>query len=274
MNGDDRLVAGEGAINHYWMMCFANDAIRNRLGLKYISQMWDSTPYWYLWFEDLPGVFKLSLLECVVETDWDWRALFRVKYYPHPEETAFQGLAVVEQICRMSGLFQTKPAEWKDGETGCACHGGIHHQEGRFAELRDGTGAPLASTAEKIPEDFFLAGQMELRHCSGRCSELSWESQEHWRVQMTENYYITDQEGTSLKVLRKGDVDRDFPGWMLTDFVARRFAIGWQEHHGFVHVSEVSQEKNGLDLSSDGRTVHASPSSTIRCRRVCRHMKN
>ena len=274
MNGEDRLVAGEGAINHYWMMCFANDAIRNRLGLKYISQMWDSTPYWYLWFEDLPGVFKLSLLECVAETDWDWRALFRVKYYPHPEETAFQGLAVVEQICRMSGLFQTKPAEWKDGETGCACHGGIHHQEGRFAELRDGTGAPSASTAEKIPEDFFLAGQMELRHCSGRCSELSWESQEHWRVQMTENYYITDQEGTSLKVLRKGDVDRDFPGWMLTDFVARRFAIGWQEHHGFVHVSEVSQEKNGLDFTSDGRTLNASPSVTIRRRRVCRYMKN
>ena len=115
MSDLDRLVAGEGAINHYWTVCFANDDIRNRLGLKYISQMWDQTPYWYLWFSDLPGVFKLSLLECVAEPEWDWRALFRIKYYPRPEETTFHGLSVLEQICRMSEMFETKPAQWKEG---------------------------------------------------------------------------------------------------------------------------------------------------------------
>ncbi|HWR29623.1 MAG TPA: hypothetical protein VN631_07300, partial [Negativicutes bacterium] len=274
MNGDDRIVAGEGAINHYWTVCFANDVTRNRLGLKYISQMWDQTPYWYLWFGDLPGVFKLSLLECVEEPAWDWRALFRIKYYPHPEEAAFQGLSVLEQICRMSELFKTKPAEWKEGETGCACHGGIHHHGIRFEDLRDGTGAPLASKAEEIPEDFFLAGQMELRHRTGCCSELSWESQESWRIQMTENYYISDQDGTELKVLRKGDIDRDFSGWVLTDFVARRFALGWQEHHGFQSVVESSEEKNGIDFTSDGKTLNASPSATIRHRLVCQRMQH
>ena len=273
MSDLDRLVAGEGAINHYWTVCFANDDIRNRLGLKYISQMWDQTPYWYLWFGDLPGVFKLSLLECVAEPEWDWRALFRIKYYPRPEETAFQGLSVLEQICRMSEMFETKPAQWKEGETGCACHGGIHHHGVRFSDLREGTGAPLVRTAAEIPEDFFLAGQMELKHRNGQGSELSWESQDHWQVRMTENYYITDRDGTALKVLRKGEIDRDFPGWMLTDFVARRFAIGWQEHHGFQQVSELVEEKNGLDFSSDGRTLNASPSTTVRQRVVCRRMR-
>lgn len=192
MSSEDRLVAGEGAINYFWTLCFANDDIRSRLGLKYISQMWDSTPYWYLWFNNFPGVFKLSLLECVAEPDWDWRALFRVKYYPRPEEAAFQGLSVLEQICRMGESFQTKPAEWQGEEDGCACHGGIHHHGVRFEDLKEETGAPLASKSAEIPDDFFLAGQMELKHRNGQCSEVSWQSQDQWRVQMTENYYISD----------------------------------------------------------------------------------
>ena len=48
MSGEDRLIAGEGAINHYWMVCFSNDLTREKLGLKYISQMRDKDPYWYL----------------------------------------------------------------------------------------------------------------------------------------------------------------------------------------------------------------------------------
>lgn len=160
----DRLVVGEGTLNHFWTLCFADETLRHKLGLKYISQMWDQNPYWYLWFVDLPGVFKLSLLDCVVEAGWEWRALFRIKYYPRPEESVFQGLSVLEQICRMSDLFLTRPAQWAGGETGCVCHGGVHHHHGpRFADLQDGTGVPAASRAAEIPEDFFLAGEMEDR---------------------------------------------------------------------------------------------------------------
>ena len=63
----DRLVVGEGTLNHFWTLCFADESQRHKLGLKYISQMWDQNPYWYVWFVDLPGVFKLSLLDCTAE---------------------------------------------------------------------------------------------------------------------------------------------------------------------------------------------------------------
>ena len=274
MNGEDRLIAGEGAINHFWMVCFSNDLVREKLGLKYISQMRDKDPYWYLWFHDFPGVFKFSLLECVADSRWDWRALLRIKYYPHPDESIFHGLSVLEQICRLSEIFQTKPAQWQGGETSCACCGGVHHHEGeRFADLREGTGAPLAGLADGIPEDFFLAGQMEIKFLRDKVSEVSWESQDYWRVTMTENYYMGDQDGATMKVLRKGDIDRDFPGWMLTDFVARRFAMGWQEHHGFSRASELLSNEEGLEFSSDGRNLRANPSATIRCHQVCRRME-
>ena len=270
----DRLVLGEGTVNHYWTLCFANEELRQRMGLKYISQMWDQTPYWYLWFVDLPGVFKLSLLECVEEIPWDWRALFRIKYYPRPEENAFLGLSVLEQICRMSDLFHTRPAQWAGGETGCVCHGGIHHHGVRFADLQEETGIPSASRAAEIPEDFFLAGEMELRYGDARGSEVSWKSQDFWRVRMTENYFLTDQDGTSLKVLRKGDVDRDFPGWMLTDFIARRFSLGWQEYKRYERQSEKEEEQSGVEFLCDGHSLHQQLCPTIRCKSICRHMEH
>ena len=91
---------------------------------------------------------------------------------------------------------------------------------------------------------------------------------------MTENYYIPNQEGNTLKVLRRGDIDREFPGWMLTDFVARRFADGWQELHGFARVDESTGERDGLDFTSDGRTLNAAVSSTTRHLSVCRRMQS
>ena len=271
----DRLVVGEGTLNHFWTLCFADESQRHKLGLKYISQMWDQNPYWYVWFVDLPGVFKLSLLDCTAEVPWDWRALFRIKYYPRPEESVFQGLSVLEQICRMSDLFQTRPAEWAGGETGCVCHGGVHHHHGpRFADLQEGTGVPTASRAAEIPEDFFLAGEMELRYGNGQGSEISWRSQDHWRVKMTENYFIKDQEGAPLKVLRKGDIDRDYPGWFLTDFVARRFSSGWHNYQQYGPSQETAEEQDGMEFLCDGHTLNPRSCQAIRRREVCRRMNH
>ncbi len=271
----DRMVVGEGTVNHFWTLCFADELLRQKLGLKYISQMWDQNPYWYIWFVDLPGVFKLSMLDCVAEAQWDWRALFRIKYYPRPEESVFQGLSVLEQICRMSDLFLTRPAQWAGGEAGCVCHGGIHHHPGpRFSDLQEGTGVPIASRAAEIPEDFFLAGELELQYGNEKGSEISWRSQDHWRVKMTENYFIKDQEGVPLKVLRKGDVDRDYPGWFLTDFVARRFSSGWQKYQKYGQWQETVEEQDGVEFFCDGHTLNQRLCSTIRRKLVCRRMNH
>jgi hypothetical protein len=275
MKPSDRMVEGEGTVNHFLSICFADELKKSQLGLKYISQMRDEYPYWYIWFTDLPGVFKLIMLDCSSLDDcWDWHALFRVKYYPHPQEKAFQGLSVLEQICRMSEMFDARPAQWEDGETGCVCHGGVHHHAKRFADLQDGTGVPNISRAAEIPNDFFLAGQMELFHRDGYGSEVVWESQDSWQVKLTENYYITDADGAKLKVLRKGDVDRDFPGWILTDFISRRFSAGWQAHFGYDRVEECSEDTDGVVFSSDGQSLNAMGSSAIRRRLQCCRMQH
>ena len=274
MMDTDRLILGEGSLNHYLTLCFADEAKKARLGLKYISQMRDEFPYWYLWFNDFPGAFKLSMLACNSLLSWDWHALFRIKYYPHPLESNFQGLSVLEQVCRMSEVFDTRPAHWEEGESGCVCHGGTHHHGVRFPDLKEGTGVPNIQRAVEIPEEFFLAGQMELFHHEGFASEVIWESQDSWQVEMTDNYYMRDQNGATLKVLRRGDIDRDFPGWMLTDFLAQRFAVGWQEHCGYTRMDDQSEEKEGVVFTSDGQVVNAITSPTIKHRLTCRRMRH
>lgn len=270
----DRLVVGEGTVSHYWSMCFADEHKRDRLKLKYISQMWDKSPYWYLWFADRPGVYKLSMIECLADAKWDWRAVFRLSYYPRPEEESFQGLSMLEQICRMSDVFQTKPAEWQENHVGCVCHGGIEHHGTRFADLLQETGVPNAKRAGEIPEDFFWVGKMELLFSESMGTELIWESQDYWRVKMTENYYIRNSEGEPLKVLRKGDVDRDYPGWELTDLFARRFLLGWKDHQGYRQVEETLREQNGLEFFCDGQSLSPRLCPEIRSRLLCCRMNN
>lgn len=269
----DRIILGEGSINHYWSICFADKLRKERLGLKYISQMRDDSPYWYVWFSELPGVFKMSMLSCNSTSSWDWHAMLRIKYYPHPQENSFQGLSVLEQVCRMSDVFDTRPAHWNEGETGCICHGGIHHHGVRFSDLTEGTGVPNIGRVTDIPEEFFWAGQMELFYRDGHASKVVWESQDYWQVTMTENYYMPDRNGTTLKVLRRGDIDRNFPGWLLTDFFARRFAMGWKEHYEYARVDEVTEEKEGVAFNSDGHTLNTVASSLIRQRLTYRCMQ-
>ena len=212
------------------------------------------------------------MISCRKIAPWDWRAWLRIKYYPHPEEDVFRGLSVLEQLCRMSAIFDTNPAQWQEGESGCTCHGGGRHLGGRFADLKNGTGVPLISRVAEIPEDFFLAGQLEVSYLAGYGSQLIWDSQDHLQVRMTENYYISDQDGAALKVLRRGDIDRDFSGWSLTDFIARRFATGWMEQHGYQSVEEESRNEDGLAFTSDGRSLNTILSSAIRRMSLCSRM--
>ena len=266
MIAQDRMVIGEGTLNHYWSMCFADEQQRNGLGLKYISQMWDASPYWYLWFVDRPGVYKMSLQQCTEAVDWDWRAFFRISYYPRPEEEAFKGLSMLEQICRMSEAFHTQPAKWEEHHTGCVCHGGIEHHGERFADLRQETGVPRAEIAQDIPEEFFWVGTMEWFVSDHEGSKIIWDSQDHWRVRMTENYYICDGEGAPLKVLRKGDVDRDYPGWSLTDFFVRRFIKGWRQYMQYDKIHEAMNEQDGMEFLCDGAGLNAATCADIRRR--------
>ena len=39
----DRLVVGEGTLNHYWTLCFADETMRHKLGLRIIDKQYQGS---------------------------------------------------------------------------------------------------------------------------------------------------------------------------------------------------------------------------------------
>ena len=78
----DRMTQASGVMNHYWVVLFSNDALREAAGLRYISHMVDERPYWYLWHAGCAGVYELDLLGAQAIDGYDWLAEFAVRYYP------------------------------------------------------------------------------------------------------------------------------------------------------------------------------------------------
>lgn len=263
----------QGTLNYCLSAAFTDSDFKDSLGLKYISHMYDTCHYWHFWFRDMPGVFRLELLKSAIVSPEGWEAQFKVKYYPHPDEELFQGLSILEQCCRTGAVFKSMPAVWRGGEELCACHGGGCHQENQFADLADGTGAPQGLLSQEIPPDFFLAGSMELHHNAGEKTALVWESLDRWRVTMAKDFFIPGHEDRPLKVLRKGDVDRNFPGWTLVDFFCRRLATIWQRNLGYTESVSTEQEESGYEFFSDGDGLSLLLAADIRKRRVCLKMR-
>ena len=254
MTADTSLeIRVQGELNFLWQTALSDEVVRKDLGIKYISHMYDHCYYWYLWLHIMDGVFRIEMESCVIDPEWDWVASLKLKYYPHPEEDLFGGLAIMEQMCRVSEVFDTKPASWQEGER-CACHGGGCHDHG-FDDLGDQTGVPSRQFSAQMPPDLFFAGRLELYHSSKGISKLMWQSQDRWQVVLTNDYVWTDSQGLPLTILRKGDVDRNFAGWRVTDLFGTMLARAWSGYHNYSQVKSSCQEVPGLLFYFDGHNL-------------------
>jgi hypothetical protein len=264
----DAIVAAEGLLNHHWLFLLDAPGERERLGIKYLSLGYGSSPRWSLWFADTPGVYRLELRKAVTVSGYDWLAEIKVKYYPSPDEASFAGLSIYEQVCRTGDAFRAGPAEGTVERSGCACHGGSHFASGekRFADLTAGTGVPSSAYQDVIPQDFFFTGGLLLAYCERRGTRARWESQDRWRVRLTADCAIAGEDGSVLMVRRAGEIDRDYPGFFLTDRVCRRFVDGWSRFHGYRERDERRHEEAGTEFSSDGELL--TPANTSEIHRI------
>lgn len=254
-----------------WQAVLNDQAIRSELGLKYISHMYDYCYYWYLWLEQMKGVYRVELEKVIGDEEWDWISLLKIKYYPHPDEPVFQGLAIAEQLCRVSDVFSVKPAEWLEGER-CACHGSSHCDGTQFADLGDRTGVPSWEYNKDLPADFFFAGRAELYHKHSGSSRLLWQSQDRWQVTLSADYMWHDNEDVPLIVLRKGDVDRNFAGWQVTDTVGSILARAWGWYNKYGQISCWRGEEQGTVFVSDGTSLIPTVSADNKRRTECTDM--
>lgn len=251
-----------GLINHVWLSILGRDDFREAVGLRYVSHMWDDDPYWLLWFQERPGVYRLELKGAAPLDSYDWGSVFVIKYYPAKTEQAFQGLSTVERLLRESEIFDTVPP---DGAAGCPCHGHSRDDTGeRFKDLLDGCGVPQMQSREEIPEDCFFAGHLSLVHQEDAGTVITAKSQTCWRVRMVEDYSVPGCGDFSDILLKKGSVDRDYPGQDITEFLFRRFTKVWKQFYDAPVARESRWVGDGVVFSSDGRNLTGKVSPDVR----------
>ncbi len=224
--------------------------------------MWDDDPYWLLWFQGRPGVYSLELKGAAPLDSYDWGAVFIIKYYPAKTEQDFQGLSTLERLLRESEIFDTFPA---DGTAGCPCHGHSPKEAAeRFKDLVDGCGVPHMQDRADIPQDCFFAGHLSLAHQGNAGTIITAKSQTYWRVRMSEDYSIPGCGGFADILLKKGSIDRDYPGQDITEFLYRRFAKVWKQFYDAPVERESRWVGDGVIFSSDGRTLTGKISRDVR----------
>jgi len=244
-----------------WLNLFSNESLKKQVGLRYISHMWSDYPSWYLWLNDCQGVYKLELQAAQKIEDYDWLAEFTIKYYPSKEEDAYNGLSILEKLCRESEVFDSHPAE---GHGSCPCHSLQSEVSGdRFKDLSHGTGVPSHRYSDIIPADFFYAGHLFVAFKEGTGSLIRVKSQTKWQITMTEDFAAADHRGDAIAVLKKGEIDRNYPGFEICNFFYRRFTRSWALFNQYSHHQERVWKGDGLNFFSDGQSLWPKPSLDI-----------
>jgi len=256
MNGDQSVIdkkdEAAGFINHCWLTILSESFLKEKVGLKYISYMNDGNPYWYLWFSDCTGVYKCELLDAQMVEGYDWLAEFSIKYFPRDTEVAFHGLSILEKTLRTGEIFHTHPPE---GPQGCPCQSLRDEKSAdRFSEFSHDIGVPSYQFNHLIPADFFYAGDMSIAFKKDTGTLFQFKSQTSWRVILTEDYAISNGDSPSI-TLKKGEVDRNYPGSMITRFLYEKFVKCWAQFCKYGIQDERTWQGEGIIFKSDGQNL-------------------
>jgi hypothetical protein len=256
----DKTIQVAGLMNHFWLVLFSEDALRQAAGLKYISHMIGDRPYWYLWHAAHAGVYELDLLGAQAIDGFDWLAEFVIKYYPDKDEPSYEGLSFLENICRASDIFQTPPS----AGGGCPCHSLSHnHEENRFTDLAESTGAPPYARRGIIPPDLFYAGHLYIAFKETVGSIVRIKTQTNWQVTITKDHTISGGEGEPLNFFKEGTVDRNYPGFAISNFIYQGLVKSWSSFHQYAVNREQIWRGEGVRFLNDGKDIKTEPSHDI-----------
>ena len=119
-------------INALLLKASWSEGLQRQSGLAMASQKWTENPGWFLWPADPDGAYSLSLDQTGEAAGGKAaRGLFGIRFYPRPESGWFPLFSAEEQELVLGGLF-------------------------------DDTNTPVFEAQDKIPENLFLVGWMEM----------------------------------------------------------------------------------------------------------------
>lgn len=159
-----------------------DDGMRERIGLKGVSQFFHAGQGWYFWLLQREGVYEIEFLDRK-EKQSCISIEFVLKYYPHPDEAVFADYSFIEQVMRLQYPF----------EQNC----------------------PTPKCREQLGARSFYVGKLIL-HWYEEAVLLSLSAQNRWKEYLQEELRIKNNEGVFQEVAKAGEKDRDVPGWSIS----------------------------------------------------------
>jgi hypothetical protein len=93
-----------GIVEGAFSLIFPDPQARLRLGLRAISRAGHGGMAWYVWTAERTGAYEIALVPDF-PADAAGGAVLALRYFPDPDEPAFQDFSTVEQAVRRSSLF-------------------------------------------------------------------------------------------------------------------------------------------------------------------------
>ena len=196
----DPVSTVSGVIDTALRTIVPNEAARQLLRLKGVSEKIVGLPGWYFWFSDFPGAFQLELMRAEtgspissVSGRMQTEGSFRIKFYPLPtDRTLFNTFSAYERLIRETEYF-------------------------------DSTGTPEISMIDDLPETLFCVGNLDQTVSENpQQLMLTMEAPDRWVTHVTQGLVVLGSNGRPSLVLSPGAQDRDVPAWMLCWFLTDR----------------------------------------------------
>lgn len=159
-----------------------DDKMRERIGLRGVSQFFHEGQGWYFWLLQREGVYEIEFMDRK-EKQSCISIEFALKYYPHPDEAVFADYSFIEQVMRLQYPF----------EQNC----------------------PTPKCREQLDARSFYVGKFIL-HWYKETVLLSLSAQNRWEEYLQEGLKIKNNEGVFQEVIGEGEKDRNVPGWSIS----------------------------------------------------------
>ncbi len=159
-----------------------DDYLRRLIGFNKVSRFYEGGGGWYFWLKGKPGVHELEVVDCDKTFAWSHQR-FRLRYYPHPEEAVFRNFSFFEQVIRMGDGFSQ--------------------------------GCPGLGLGEQFHESYYVIGELNIFLLNKAILAIVT-SQDRWIEYRQQGLEVEKPTGERVCVVKKGEKDRDVPGWGLS----------------------------------------------------------
>jgi hypothetical protein len=163
------------------------DTVKTLVGLKAVSQVWETSPAWYIWLQQGHGVYKLQLSQAEARDDAGihLNGIFTVKCFPHPQDAVFETFSPEERALRTGPLFD-------------------HTQTPKFEHL------------DKLPPEAFNIAVIECdMDADGRYARFTLETMSSLRTVSEEGPPADATHGQPAGFGASTSASRSVPGWRL-----------------------------------------------------------